>query len=248
MGNTVSKYVYGVVPASAPAPRGAGIGDARVQTIVAADTAAIVSDVPEGELQAGRTELMVHARVLEEALESGAVLPMRFGVVMENADSVRRDLLERFHDELVPQLDELEGKVELHVRAVYEEQALMSEVVRTNPEIARLREELRGQPEDATYYERIRLGEMVAAAVERQRERESTEIVDALAPLALAIEAGSPQHERVVLTASFLVERSRLEEFDRAVDELGRRQAGRMRFKYTGPLPAHSFVQLSLQD
>jgi hypothetical protein len=32
--------------------------------------------------------------------------------------------------------------------------------------------------------------------------------------------------------------------FDAAVDEIGRTEADRMRLKYTGPLPPHSFVQL----
>jgi len=241
------KYVYGVVPASAAAPARAGIGGAAVETIASDATAAIVSDVAEGDLEAGREELMIHAQVLEQALEGGVVLPMRFGAVMADADSVRHELLERHHDALMSQLAELEGKVELRVRAVFEETALMSEIVRENPEIAALREALHGQDDDATYYERIRLGELVAAAVEGKREAEAQEILDALAPLALAVDTGDLGHERVALNASFLVARERIAEFDEAVDEIGRAREGRMRLKYTGPLPAHSFVELSVE-
>jgi len=243
----ISKYVYGVVPAAAAAPGGAGIGGASVETVVGRQAAAIVSDVPDGELEAGRADLMVHARVLEEALEGGVVLPMRFGVVLPNADAVRDELLERHRDQLVSQLAELDGKVELHLRVVYEESALMTQVVNSNPEIARLRESLRDVPEDATYYERIKLGEMVAEAVNRSRDTDAGQIIDALAPLATAVDVRDLDHERVVVGASFLVERKRMAEFDRAVDDLGRERAGRMRFKYTGPLPAHSFVELSVE-
>lgn len=242
-----SKYVYGVVRASAPPPTGSGIGGASVETVVGEDTAALVSDVPDGELEAGRAELMVHARVLEQALESGVVLPMRFGVVLPDGDAVRQHLLERHRDELVAQLAELDGKVELHLRAVYDERALMTEIVRANPEIAQMREALRGLPEDATYYERINLGELVATAVQRKREADAEEIIDALEPLAIAVDVSGLEHERVVVSASFLVERRRVAHFDRAVDDLGRGRAGLMRFKYTGPLPAHSFVDLSLE-
>lgn len=243
----ISKYVYGVVPAAAAAPGGAGIGGASVETVVGRQAAAIVSDVPDGELEAGRADLMVHARVLEEALAGGVVLPMRFGVVLPNADAVRDELLERHRDQLVSQLAELDGKVELHLRVVYEESALMTQVVNSNPEIARLRESLRDVPEDATYYERIKLGEMVAEAVNRSRDTDAGQIIDALAPLATAVDVRDLDHERVVVGASFLVERKRMAEFDRAVDDLGRERAGRMRFKYTGPLPAHSFVELSVE-
>jgi len=60
-----------------------------------------------------------------------------------------------------------------------------------------------------------------------------------------AAELAPPPHERIVLNASFLVDSSRLTEFDAAVEQVGESQGGRMRFKYTGPLPPHSFVELT---
>ena len=51
----------------------------------------------------------------------------------------------------------------------------------------------------------------------------------------------------MAVNASFLVEAVSLERFDQAVNELGEQQAGRIRFKYTGPLPPHSFVELGLE-
>ena len=244
----MSKYVYGVVPASmAPRVGSSGIGGGAVETIAGDGAAALVSDVPDEELVAGRDELMVHARVLEEAFAEGIVLPMRFGLVMPDGDGVRRELLERHREELLSQLERLDGKVELRVRASYEETALMREVVLEDPEIARTREALKDQPEDATYYERIRLGEMVAQAVERKRAHDAQRILDSLEPISLALDVSELSHERIAVNASFLVQRGRIEEFDRAVDEIGRRESGRIRLKYTGPLPPHSFVELSVQ-
>ncbi|MCA1699713.1 MAG: GvpL/GvpF family gas vesicle protein [Actinobacteria bacterium] len=240
----VYKYVYGVVCASAVAPTRVGVGGAPVELIACGATAAVVSDVRERELDAGRQELMTHAEVLEDALRDGVVLPMRFGVVMADGEAVRRELLQRHHDVLLSQLSELAGKVELRLRAVFEEAAVVGEVLREDAEIAALRDALRGCDEDATYYERIRLGEMVADAVARKCEAEGEEILRALAPLALAVDRGGGAHERMALNASFLVERDRVVEFDEAVDELGRVRDGRLRLKYTGPLPPYSFVEL----
>ena len=242
-----SKYVYGVVPASAPSPSGAGVAGAPVHAIVADQTAAIVSDVPDGELHADRDSLLAHSRVLERVLEAGVVLPMRFGVVLADEQAVRDELLDRYGPDLAAQLQELDGKVELHLRAIYEESALMSEIVRDDPQIAALRDALQGRPEDATYYERIQLGEMVAEGVKLRREADTDSILAALTPLALAVDVGEPTHERMAMRAAFLVERARMDEFDAAVNELGRVGDGRIRFKYTGPLPPHSFVELALQ-
>jgi Gas vesicle synthesis protein GvpL/GvpF len=237
-------YVYGVLRADDEPPNIKGIGGAPLQEVTSDGIAALVSDMSDHELKLGREEMTTHARVLEEALQNGTVLPMRFGVVMAGEPAVKSALLDAHLDELKQQLSEMTGKVELRVRAVYDEQNLMREVVQEDQDIARLRDSLRGAPEDATYYGRIQLGEMVAKAVERKRDDDAAQLLDILAPLALAVQAGEPNNERIVLNASFLVERDDMAEFDDAVDAVGRAQADRMRLKYTGPLPPHSFVRL----
>jgi hypothetical protein len=241
----VASYVYGIVQANATAPRVKGIGGARVTLVAGEDIAALVSEIPGGRPRLGRQELLVHSRVLEAALKRGTVLPMRFGVVMSGAEEVRSHLLDEHAAELREQLAELDGTVEIRIRASYDEDSLLREVVREHQEIASLRAAVHRRTDDATYYDRIRLGELVAAAVERRRERDAQAIVDALSSAALAVDEGKPAHERVALQASFLVERSRLSEFDRILDDVAMGYGGQIGFKYTGPLPPYSFVALA---
>jgi hypothetical protein len=170
---------------------------------------------------------------------------MRFGVVMDGSEDVRRQLLEPHREDLRTQLIELAGKVELNVRAVYEEDVLLREILSEDPEIARLRDVIRDRSEDATYYERIRLGELVAKAVEAKRHNDAQAIVDALAPETLAADVLPPAHERVAVSVSFLVERARLEAFDAVLEAIARDLVGRIRFKLTGPRAPHSFVELA---
>jgi hypothetical protein len=242
-----AKYVYGVVSSDSGPPSTEGIGGAAVTTIDADGLAALVSDFAESEAALGREAIATHARVLEVALEAGTVLPMRFGVVMQDEDDVLHNLLAAHAGTLREQLAELAGKVELRLRATYEQDRLMREVAAANPEIARLSTALRGTPADATYYERIRLGELVAGAVAERRDHDAQTILAALSPLALAVRVADAEHDRVALSASFLVERNRMAEFDAAVDRVGEAHAGRLRFKYTGPLPPHSFVALGAE-
>lgn len=237
------KYIYGVVPAEAELPSHPGIAGNTLELVCSDGVAALVSDAPDGELTMGREAMTTHARVLEAAHALGTVLPMRFGVVMSDRAEVTRGLLESHRDDLLAQLEAFDGKAELKLRATYEEEPLLREVVQEDQDVARLRESLRGAPEDATYYGRIQLGELVSRAIERKREHDARSIMETLSPLAHAAELTPAPHERIVLNASFLVERSRLSEFDAAVERVGEQQAGRMRFKYTGPLPPHSFVK-----
>jgi hypothetical protein len=246
--SSAAKYVYGVIAADGDPPSRAGIGGATLELIRSGETIALVSDIDAGDLVLGREAMTAHARVLEAAVAAGTVLPMRFGVVMADEHAVRADLLEAHDRELRAQLDDLAGKVELKLRATYQEERLMREAVAQDPRIRRLRDSLRGAPEDATYYARIELGELVAAAAERTRQKDAAIILGELAPLAVDVEADEPAHPRIALNASFLVHHERIPEFDDHVARIGRAQAGRMRLKYTGPLPPHSFVRLAAAE
>jgi hypothetical protein len=244
---STAKYVYGVVRAAGPStPDVRGIGDEPVGVVALDDLGALSSDVPDDDLEAGREELLAHARVLEAVIEEGVVLPMRFGVVLPDEEAVRQNLLAAHRVELAEQLDEMDSKVELDLKGIYEEPAVLSEIVAENVEVADLREAIRDKPEEATYYERIRLGEVVAEALGAKRSADEQAILDRLAGHAVAIEVGEAVHERMAVNASFLVDRAERDAFDSAVDEIGAEQANRIRFKLTGPLAPHSFVELAV--
>jgi len=154
-----AKYVYGVVRAGdLLLPKDGGINDEPVALVTLEGLAALTSDVPDEYLEAGRDELLTHSRVLEQALEGGAVLPMRFGVVMPNEKSVRDQLLAPHREQLEAQLEEMDGKVEINIKGIYDEDAVLREVLAEHAEVAQLRQVIHGKPEEATYYERIRLG------------------------------------------------------------------------------------------
>src|SRR5436190_11244669 len=151
-GENGAKYVYGVVRARPRSRRKravAGIHDERVELVTLDGLAALASNLPEGALEAGRDELLTHSRVLEDALERGVVLPMRFGVVMPNEQAIRDELLAAHRHRLEAQLAEMDAKVEVNVKGIYDEDAILREVVAESPEIANLRADLQGKPDDA---------------------------------------------------------------------------------------------------
>jgi hypothetical protein len=242
-----AKYVYGVVRSKgASPPKGVGIDDEPIGVVAHDSVAALTSDVPGDFLEAGRQELLAHTRVLEEAMETAVVLPMRFGVVMPDEETVCDRLLAPFAETLEAQLQEMDDKVEVTIKGIYDEAAILREAISESREISELKEAIRGKPEAATYYERIRLGELIAAALDDKRGAAAPQIIDRLAPFAVDVRVGEPVHERMAVNASFLVERARLGEFDRVVDQIGAEQADRVQLKYTGPLPPHSFVELGV--
>jgi Gas vesicle synthesis protein GvpL/GvpF len=239
-------YVYGVTWAhAARAQAAAGIGEADVDFVRFDDLAALTTTVENPRVRARRRDLVAHSEVLRTALDRGTVLPLSFGTVFESAEAVVGRLLERRRDELRRLLRELDGRVELSVKAFHREEAILAEILRENPRIARLREAVRTGPEAATYGLRLELGELVAAELRARSRRDAEAILGVLRPLAVAVDVDEEPIEHQVLRASFLVERGRVDAVDEAMNDLAGRYDGLIDFKYVGPLPPHSFVSLT---
>jgi len=240
-----AKYVYGVMrPGTLRAVKSPGVNGGKVYALDQDDLAALVSDVPPGPLTGTKDDVLAHSRVLEEVVASAPVLPMRFGVVMDDADALRERLLDAHGDELRELLGSLGGVVQLRVRVLYVDDAGLREIVGENREIAQLRESLRGKPDDATYYDRIRLGELIAQELESKRAQDGDAALKRLEPLCVDHVRESAVHEQMVANVSMLVERARLDEVGRELEKIALEIAPRLALRTVGPLPPYSFVEL----
>lgn len=238
-------WVYGVVPAGASLDelerRRADLPE--VWVVEAGDVGAVVGPLPDQDEKGTRDRALAHAHVLEAAAADAPVVPFRFGTTAEGGDDVvASELLERQHDELVELLDNLEGRVQLTLKVSFDEDAVLREIVASEPEVAQLREAIRAQDDETSQAERVRLGELVSAAVDQRRARDSADIVERLDPAALASVAGAVEDEYMVLNAAFLVARDRQSEFERAVEEVADERRHRMHFRLLGPMPAYDFI------
>jgi hypothetical protein len=237
-------YVYGVVAAAdsteIQAP-GVGGDKAKVRRVVLDGVAALVSDVPQGALVAAR-DLRAHWSVLEEAAARTTVLPVRVGTVMASDAVVADEFLAPNAERLAALLAELDGKVQLNIKGFYDEETLLREVVQQTPQVARMRRRVQALPDAAGYYDRIRLGELVSAEIDRRRARDAELVVGRLEPLAEAANAEPPNTRNGAVNAAFLVRRDRVDDFSAAVERLAAELGDRIRIRYVGPLPPYSFA------
>ncbi|UJV39569.1 GvpL/GvpF family gas vesicle protein [Streptomyces sp. AMCC400023] len=238
----MSTYVYGITAGSHPGlPEGmGGVGDpARpVRILKEGELAAIVSEAPEG-LRPKRKDLLAHQNVLSEAGAGGPLLPMRFGSVAPDDASVTGVLAERA-DHYRERLGALDGKVEYNVKASHDEEAVLHRVMGENPELRAMTEANR-QAGGGTYEDRLRLGEMVVAAVQAREADDATELRQALEPAAEAVSAG-PESTGWLANLSFLVDRQSAAGFLEAVDAV-RKSHPHIEVRVNGPLPPYSFVE-----
>lgn len=236
-------YVYGVTRAGVDLPRHiVGVGDGRPVLAESADLALLTNPVPAELPLATQRNLLAHSHLLDAVAERTTVLPVRYGTVVESLDTATKELLDGRRDECRTRLDDLEGTVQFSLRATYREDVVLAEVVAEDDEVRRLNEVTRDQPPDAARPERMRLGELVVAALEARRRGEAEAVVGRLTKHARAFATRDPGSPPAVLDVAFLVEVDEREAFERDVDTVGRELAARMGFRLIGPQAPYDFV------
>src|SRR5436305_10256414 len=173
-------WVYGVIPAGVKLEELNRRSDrlpADVRVLEFGDLGAIVGNAPRQDAKSIRDQALAHARVLEVAVLDAPVVPLRFGTVIAN-DSASNELLGGWHDEFAQVLNRVRDHVQMTLKAKYREDVVLREIVESQPEVARLREQTREGDEIMTRDKRLRLGELVSLALEELRQRDTVESVD----------------------------------------------------------------------
>src|SRR5205085_8278024 len=206
-----------------------GIGgrEKAVRIVQHGDLVAVVSDAPQDDYDVNRENLLAHLRVLTEAMTRSDVLPVSFGTVAESDQQVQEQLLHGAADDLHRSLAEVRGRIELELKVLWNEERLFADIMAEHDDIRALRHCLAGQPPEATQYERIQLGELVAAAMQRKSDAEAAALLDALEPLAVETRVNDNLDDMMLLNAAFLVDKSQEQAIDATVQALGAAQSGR---------------------
>lgn len=243
-------YVYGIVEAGAHGPLpsgGVGAPAAPVRLVAEGGLAAVVSPVPQGELKARREDLEAHQLVLSSIVEQDTVVPMRFGVVMDDERALRSELLTRHAAALEQLLAAVRNRVQMTLKAFYVGDALLREVMAGRPDIGRRAAEVRDREDAEARNVKIWLGEVIADEVSRRREADERRILDAVTPVVDDLHVEPPASERGAVNAQLLVSRERRGQLDVVVRELTAQGEGRLAFRYLGPLAPYSFADLALE-
>lgn len=233
-------YVYGVVAAGTTPETLPDSGLGEVRTITVDGLAALVTDVNPAELHGRRRELAAHTRVLDAALAYGPVLPMHFGTLLSDEDAVVTELLVGRADLLAQRLGEVSGHVQMSVRVVLDEQAVLAHVVRSDPRLAQLA--ARQQSGTASRAQQLRLGEAVAKAYQRFATELSRQLLPSLGAHAQEHVLETARSRDDALVAAFLVADADVDRFLADAEGVGEALDGLARVRVTGPMPVYAFV------
>jgi hypothetical protein len=239
-----SKYIYGIIEEPQPTKfEFCGLEDAPVYTINYQSLASVVSDIGLDDIDPTRKNVLAHTVVQDELLKKYTLLPMGFGTVTASEDNVLR-LLEKNYEDLVKELNRLAGKIEAELKIFWDEKALTSE----NQELLyKLKAKIESASSPA---EAQRLAIEAGTAVERiirgWKSAYADRVYSTLKEMATDARLNASAGVKNLLNASFLIERSKENEFVEQVRRLDAAYEGKLNFKYVGPLSPYSFVGVKL--
>jgi hypothetical protein len=246
----VARYVYCVVPAGAAVDVEGleGVAPGRpIEIIRHADLGAVSSWVPLAQFGAeplrrnlndldwlARTA-RAHQAVLERALATGPIVPLRLCTVFAGDEQVRA-MLEREQETLADALARLRGREEWGVKLI----ADLAKVRPAEPEPASGRAYLERRSRERREQDDLRRLVTHAAEEVHARLSERATAATLLRPQSREL---SGRHGDMVLNGAYLVERARVDEFRAAAAEVAERQRELgLALELTGPWPPYNFV------
>jgi hypothetical protein len=192
-----------------------------------------------------REHLISHERVLEDVMKTHTVLPVRFATIAENEARVRL-ILEREYDKFIDLLKSMRGRKELGLKMMFKEDAAYKEILEKNDDIKALKEKIGALPPEKSRRQRMEIGRMVEAALQKAREFHKDEALRRLSPLSEQTRINNAYGEMMIMNAAFLVAKEKEPEFDREIQGLAERYGDKVRFRYVGTLPPFNFVNLAI--
>jgi len=206
------------------------------------DVAGVISELPAEQVLGTREDLLAHEGVVASLAAETTILPLRFGAVVTTSDALVEEMLAPYHAWFAAVIADLTGRREFAIVGTYVEDTVLHEVLEEEPEASRLRERVRKVPEDAAYYDRIRLGELIVQALADKRAADTEALAQALEPYAVAVTMREPIGEDTAADVAFLVADEDRPRFEQATDDLGERWSGRIGLRMLGPLAPYDFV------
>lgn len=245
------QYIYCIIGTGEARNFGAvgvgGRGD-PVTTIAFGDLSAVVSSVPMNRYIVSKETMLAHEKVIETVMADHTVLPVRFCTVAPNAEEIR-NLLRGRHQEFKKLLRELDGKVELGLKALWTDvNAILAEIAQRNLEIEAMKTRVAVGSGEGHRQEEGALGKAIRAALEREKAMETESLLQPLLRVSSAYRLNRTYGDEMIMNVAFLVDRAREREFDSRVEQLIRDHDNKMEFKYVGPAPPYSFVNIVIRE
>jgi len=244
-------YLYGFLEGESPVNWGPiGMDGKEVFTLIYDGLAVAVSETDKKVIDPLRDYLLTHQQALSTIMKNYELAPVSFGTVVQSRKKLN-ELVSKMHPQLIELLAKVKNRVELGLKVFWTAESFQEEMEQSSSEISRLKKQIREIGSDKAqqrYNLAVELGEKVESLANSKREEYKTKIFTPLGNMAADSKLNDLTNEKMIINASFLVDKDKENDFDMAVDAIYQKYRQSLQFKYSGPWPAYSFTQTVIKE
>lgn len=192
-----------------------------------------------------------HQRVNSQLMKQYNVIPMRFGMVVENKDEIIH-VLEKAYLQFKVAMDKITGKAEFIVEVIWDKQHILKYIIQHNEEIQQLQKELEKKGSVRGFTTKIKMGKKIFEEVETMRNKILDEITQHFFSEYPDFVAGKlldgekDDQNEMIMNYSFLIEKAKEKAFESTLNQLSEKMFVDLKFKLIGPMPPYSFTTINL--
>ena len=238
-------YLYGIFPPPGPKQvETKGLDKQPIFSHTVEGFTFLYSEAQQSRYLASRRNLITHTKVLEEAMEKGfrTLLPLQFGLVVSDWESVVQDLLQHQAETLQLLLERLQGKREVSLKIYWETDVELNTLLAENPSLKAQRDSLEGK--QLSMDEVIKIGQALEQAMEARKQEIIARFEEILMPFAEEVKENEILTETMIYNTAFLIPWESEVEFGEKVEMIDAEFAPRLKIRYNNFTPPYNFVEL----
>jgi hypothetical protein len=242
---TVGLYLYGIFPEPVPDELGLqGIDNEPVHSEMIEGFSFLYSLAHKEKYLASRRYLICHEKVLETAMEAGftTLLPLRFGLVIKNWESVTEQLINPYKDQLKKLFAKLSGQREVSIKIFWDNQWELQAALESNPKLKQERDAMMGK--NLNIEEIIHIGQMIEGTVFQRKQDVIQVFRDKLNHRAQEVIESDPMTDDMIYNAAYLIPWEQEPEFSQNVEAIDQQFGDRLRIRYNNLTAPYTFAQL----
>ncbi|WP_392535982.1 GvpL/GvpF family gas vesicle protein [Nostoc sp. C117] len=243
---TFGLYVYGIflepIPETVPLK---GLDSQPVYSQVIDGFTFLYSEAQQEKYLASRRNLINHEKVLEQAMQAGfrTLLPLRFGLVVKNWETVVTQLLQPYKEQLQQLFQKLAGRREVSVKIFWDSKSELQALMESHQDLKQKRDQMEGKA--LSMEEVIHIGQLIETNLASRKESIIQVFFDELKPLADEIIENDPMTEDMIYNAAFLIPWEQESIFSEQVEAIDQKFGERLRIRYNNFTAPYTFAQIA---
>ncbi|MTJ50890.1 GvpL/GvpF family gas vesicle protein [Dolichospermum sp. UHCC 0259] len=239
-------YLYGIFPD--PIPENIdlqGLDKQPVHSQVVDGFSFLYSDACQEKYLASRRNLLTHEKVLEQAMHEGfhVLLPLRFGLVVKDWETIQKQLIEPYKEQLNELFQKLAGQREVSIKILWDSKSELQAMMESNHELKQQRDNMEGK--NLRMEEIIQIGQLIESNLVARKQTVIQEFFNNLHPLAKEIVESDPMTEEMIYNAAFLIPWEAEAVFSERVEAIDQKFGDRLRIRYNNFTAPYTFAQLA---